>query len=91
MRDEALEYINKIIVQEHGVELSEECLLKDSQIDSFGYALFWLEISDRYKLLENQESLSEKAQREKLNAYVNNIDYDTYKIKDLIDRIVQCM
>ncbi|WP_418179770.1 hypothetical protein ACNSOO_04710 [Aliarcobacter lanthieri] len=84
-----LEKINKILIEEHGKELREDDLLIKSDIDSFGYAIFWLEIQNSYKLFKDE--VSEDEDRKRNIDFVNGIDYSTYKVKDLIDRIEQCL
>jgi hypothetical protein len=75
MRKECLEFINKLIktetpMGEEASIMSEDDLLKNCSLDSLGYAIFWLEVSDKYNLEEE---------------YTNGIDYDHYSIKELID------
>lgn len=79
MRREILKDVNKIIKEEHGKELKEDNLLSDSSMDSFAYAIFWLEIGEKYRVING----GSKA----LNKYVDDIDYKTYTIKNLIDQI----
>ena len=85
-REEILEKINKIIKDEcykiNGCffELTEESLLNNAGLDSFGYILFWLSIEQEYKFTKENNI-----------DFVNNIDYKTYTIKDLIDRIEECL
>lgn len=75
MRSNVLNFINDIICNEtpmgeNASILGEEDLLKSSSMDSLGYAMFWLEISQEYKI--NEE-------------YTNSIDYETYTVGDLIN------
>ena len=94
-REEILEYINKIIKEDYDdtyypyEPLSEENLLSDSNMDSFGYAMFWMNISQDYKIVKEtgNEEIDNKASID----YVNWIDYKVYTVKDLIDRIEKCM
>ena len=94
-REEILEYINKIIKEDYDdtyypyEPLSEEDLLSDSNMDSFGYAMFWMNISQDYKIVKEtgNEEIDNKASID----YVNWIDYKVYTVKDLIDRIEKCM
>ena len=85
-REEILKTINKIIKDEcykiNGCffELTEESLLNNAGLDSFGYILFWLSIEQEYKFTKENNI-----------DFVNNIDYKTYTIKDLIDRIEECL
>ena len=94
-REEILETINKIIKDEcykiNGCffELTEESLLNNAGLDSFGYILFWMNISQDYKIVKEtgNEEIDNKASID----YVNWIDYKVYTVKDLIDRIEKCM
>lgn len=75
MREAVLAFINEIIARETPMDetpsvMQEDDLLKDSSLDSYGYAIFWLEVSDKYNLEEE---------------YTNGIDYDHYSVKELID------
>lgn len=76
-REELLNEINKILVEENAKAIKEDDLLISSELDSFGYAILFITISDRYNDCC-------------MNEYVNSIDFKTYKAKDLIDRIIQC-
>ena len=74
-RQEILEFINKIIEEEHGKTVTEDNLLTDSEIDSFGYAVFWLEINSNYQL-------------EEIKGLDFGIDYETLTVKNIIDYII---
>ena len=74
-RQEILEFINKIIEEEHGNPVTEDSLLTDSEIDSFGYAVFWLELNSNYKI-EEMKGLDE------------GIDYTALKVGQVIDYVV---
>ena len=93
-REEILETINKIIKEDFPCnwefkEVAENDLLSDSNMDSFGYAMFWMNISQDYKIVKEtgNEDIDNKARID----YVNWIDYKVYTVKDLIDRIEECM
>lgn len=73
-RQEILEFINKIIEEEHGNPVSEDSLLTDSEIDSFGYAVFWLELNSNYKIKE-------------IKGFDEGIDYTTLKVCQVIDYV----
>lgn len=96
MRNDILKRINEIIKEDFPCnwdykEIKEENLLSDSNMDSFGYSIFWLNIADEYNILSNPSTLSETDKNKEIIEYVNHIDYKTYKVKDLIDRIIECM
>ncbi len=74
-RKEILSEINKILIEEHANPLKEDDLLISSELDSFGYCVLFIGISAKYNdCCENE--------------YVYNIDFKTYKAKDLINRIL---
>lgn len=92
-REEILKTINKIIKEDFPCnwefkEVAENDLLSDSNMDSFGYAMFWMNISQDYKIVKEtgNEEIDNKASID----YVNLIDYKVYTVKDLIDRIEKC-
>jgi acyl carrier protein len=69
-----IEKVNEILVSENAKPLEDENdLLIDSELDSFGYVILWIELNEEYKCFPVE--------------YVNEIDYDSYKLKDLIQRI----
>lgn len=75
MREECLAFINAIIERERpcdieAKQMGEDDRLIDAPLDSFGYAMFWVEVSDKYGLEDD---------------YTNGIDYDTYTVRELID------
>ena len=92
-REEILETINKIIKEDFPCnwefkEIAENDLLSDSNMDSFGYAMFWMNISQDYKIVKEtgNDEIDNKARID----YINWIDYKVYTVRDLIDRIEKC-
>ena len=75
IRKEVLEFINKIIEDEHGNSITEDSLLTDSEIDSFGYAMFWLSINQKYGI-------------EEIKGIDNGIDYNTLLVSDVITYVI---
>ena len=74
-RQDILEFINTVIEEEHGNAVTEEQLLIDCGIDSFGYAIFWTTIEARYGV--------------ELAKYVDkNVDYTTLTVSNVIDMIL---
>ena len=73
MRAHNLEFINKILTTENAKAIKEEDLLTNSELDSFGYAILFIELDDKFGGFDKE--------------YLNNIDYKTYTMKDLLDRI----
>lgn len=55
-----LNHINKIIKQEHGTRVELDNLLIDSEIDSFGYAILFLELGAINEILPNIKTISYK-------------------------------
>ena len=87
-RKEILDKINQIIEEEHGTTLCEEDLLVECEIDSFGYAMLWLGIVAKLEEVSGVERLLGKE-------YVDNLSYDTFTVKELIDdiekRLAECI
>ena len=73
-RQEILEFINEIIVEEHGNAVTEEQLLVECGIDSFGYAILWTSIEAKYGIRFSKEESS-------------NIDYKTLTVRNMLDMI----
>lgn len=73
-RQEILEFINEIIVEEHGNAVTEEQLLIECGIDSFGYAILWTSIEAKYGVVFSKEES-------------NNIDYTTLTVRNMLDMI----
>ena len=73
MRVDNLEFINKILTTENAKTIKEEDLLTNSELDSFGYAILFIELDEKFGGFDKE--------------YLNNIDYKTYTMKDLLDRI----
>ncbi len=74
-RESILHYLNETIEAEHGKALHEDSTLSESEIDSFGYALFWLSIEEKYgKCFPSDE--------------MRAFNYEALTIKVIIDRII---
>ena len=69
-------FVNKILVTENAKEIQEKDLLINSELDSFGYAILFIELDDKYKCFNKE--------------YLDGIDYNFYTLNDLINRIKQC-
>lgn len=87
-RVEILGIINGIIEEEHGIKLTEDNLLIDCNIDSFGYAMLWLGIEAKLDEMYGIERLLGKE-------YIDNLDYEKLTVKELIDgitcRLAKCI
>lgn len=73
-RQEILEFINEIIVEEHGNAVTEEQLLIECGIDSFGYAILWTSIEAKYGVVFSKEES-------------NNVDYTTLTVRNMLDMV----
>lgn len=72
-REEILEFINETIENEHGERLTEENLLLDSGIDSFGIAMVFLELDGKYNAFPKTK--------------FNSLKFESLKVKDIIDMV----
>lgn len=76
-REHILSKINKIIEEEHGESVTEEDLLADCGIDSFGYAMLWLGMeNDIVKTPDGAKVFSKE--------YLDAVDYSTLTVADVI-------
>lgn len=83
-RVEILKEINKILVEENAKPIKEDDLLISSELDSFGYAILFTELNEKYNCFGKNFQIGRKFEDGE------DIDYAVYKAKDLIDRIIQC-
>jgi len=74
-REQILAILNETIETEHGKPLYEENVLSDSELDSFGYALFWIAIEEQYGTCFSKEEVSA-------------FNYHQILVRNIIDRIV---
>lgn len=74
-REHILTNLNETIETEHGKHVTEENVLTDSELDSFGYALFWIAIEEQYGVCFSKEEVS-------------GFNYHRILVRDIIDRIV---
>ena len=102
MREKILETINKIIEEDYcdawGTykPINEDNLLSDSNMDSFSYSMFWLNIQEPYNLrikrkYKTIEEYPDGQYNKDMINWINRLDYKTYKVKHLINRIIRCM
>ena len=78
-REDILGIINEIIVEEHGKEVTEEQYLHECDIDSFGYAMLFLDLDAQ--ILKNT---SKKVFTDKVFGEINPSEI---LVKELIDII----
>lgn len=71
-----LDTINEIILEENGSVVGIDSYLLDSDMDSFAYAVFWFKVDDEFPNCFDKE-------------YIQKIDYVSYTVKELIDRIIK--
>lgn len=75
-RQEILEFINAVIKEEHGNTVTEEQLLVECGIDSFGYAIFWTTLEAKYNV--------------ELAKHVDkNVDYTILTVSNVIDMVLE--
>ena len=70
MSDEFLSRVNKIILSEHGNQVSFDDVLNKSGLDSFSWVVFWLELDKYYPLKFPQE-------------YIDELDYNKVSFADI--------
>ena len=74
-RRKIITFLNSVIEEEHGNKLKSKQLLVESNIDSFGYAVFWLGINHEYNIDE-------------VKGIDAGIDYSTLTVKNVIDYVI---
>ena len=101
-REDILATINKIIEEDYDdtyypyEPLTEDNLLLDSNMDSFSYTMFWLNVQEPYNLrvkrkYKSIEEYPDEQYSKDMISWINKLDYKTYKVKHLINRIEKCM
>ena len=90
-RKKILDVINKTITEEmNTVPITEENFLYESNLDSFGYAVFWISLWENIKI-EFAEELSNMKDKDIAEImpkeYIDSIDMNFYEVSELIDRI----
>lgn len=78
-RAEILSKINKIIKEEHGNEVTEDNIITDCGIDSFGYAILWIGLEN--DIIDKPEDIVLFPKE-----YYES-DYSLLTFKKLIDRV----
>lgn len=74
-RQDILEFINEIILEEHGNVVTEDQLLIECNIDSFGYAILWISINQKYDI-------------EEVKGVDSKINYNTLLVSDVINYVI---
>ena len=91
IRKRILDVINKTLSEEMDtVPITEEHFLYESNLDSFGYAVFWISLSENIKLEFANElsSMKDKDIAEIMpKDYIDSLDMRFYEVSELIDRI----
>ena len=90
-RKKILDVINKTITEEmNTVPITEENFLYESNLDSFGYAVFWISLWENIKI-EFADELSNMKDKDIAEImpkeYIDSIDMNFYEVSELIDRI----
>lgn len=74
-KESILNDLNEIIESENGKKLNLLDALSKSELDSFGYCLFWVSIEEKYgKCFPHDE--------------ISTLDYNTLTMQSIIDRII---
>jgi len=78
-RDEVLAFINEVVADNHGDIVTEDTIVRKCGIDSFGFAVLFLELDDKYGCFSTDfaDTMYKTA-----NANVT--------VGSLIDRVEQC-
>lgn len=78
-RDDVLSFINDVIIENQGELSDEDTVIRESGIDSFGYAMFFLDLDDEYDCFPNE--------------YLDDFtpeEANKMTIKHVIDRVMSC-
>jgi len=78
-RKEVLDIINELIDEEMGIAVTEDSLLIDCEIDSFGYAMIWLGLNEKLSKYFEKPVFP--------NNEVDEYDYSTLSIKWILDKV----
>ena len=90
-RKKILDVINKTILEEMDtVQVEEENFLHECNLDSFGYAVFWISLYENIKI-EFADELSNMKDKDIAEImpkeYIDSLDMRFYEVSELIDRI----
>jgi len=77
-----LKRVNRIIKEEGGISLKQDSLLKHSELDSFAYTFFYYSLIEEFSLEDEQKEFFD---------FINSIDYESFKVKDLVDELKKCI
>jgi len=81
-KKEILKRVNRIIKDEGGKSLKQDSFLKHSQLDSFAYTFFYYSLVEEFSLEDSQKEFFD---------FINDIDYEKFKVKDLIEELERCI
>ena len=91
IRKRILDVINKTLSEEMDtVPITEENFLYESNLDSFGYAVFWISLWENTKLeFANELSSIENKDISGIlsKEYIDSLDMRFYEVSELVDRI----
>lgn len=79
MREEILEHINRIIREEKGNRVTEDSTFLDAGLDSFGYAVFFMDLDAEYRYFDACEYGDD---------VFSKIPYSTLTVKEIIDQCI---
>lgn len=68
-----IETLNEFLEEENGLPITIDSYLLDSDMDSFAYTVFWFKVAEEYGCVDEE--------------YVKNINYNTYEVKELVEKI----
>ncbi len=75
-REEALAFLNEVIEDNHGTAVTEDVAVLDIDIDSFGFAVLFLELEEEFDC-----DLGKLEKTEELKGLT---------VKELLDRVEEC-
>jgi len=81
-KEEILQRVNRIIKEEGGKSLKQNSLLKECELDSFAYTFFYYSLVEEFELEDKEKEFFD---------FINNIDYEKFKVKDLIKKLEECI
>ena len=71
-----IDNLNDFIEEENGLPIGIDSFLTDSDMDSFAYAVFWFKVEDEYPCITKE--------------YYDKINYITYEVRELVEKINEC-
>lgn len=69
--------INEYITNENGLPVTIDSMLHECELDSFGYTVFFIDLDDEYDCYSSE--------------YVKTLNIAELRVKDMVERIKECM